>query len=149
MKILVPLMALALLANSCKKAEPSDFVNTTASQKLTGNNWKLLQSGFDTNGDGQPQYTELHYADSTNVIMHFHLNDNGTGNVSYYNADDTHNGTADLTWTIDPTDTYITTNIPSLGTTTVSKFVTLTTMNFSVIADTSQRPYWFLYFTKE
>ena len=138
---------MALVFTRCNKDSSNGTTDTTAKEKLANKDWKLLQSGLDTNNNGFPDLGELRYSDSTRVNVTFHLNDNGTGNVTFSTADTS--GTGSLTWALDSTNTYITTNIPALNLTTTSKITQLTNMNFSVIADINTHPYWFLYFVRE
>ncbi|MDB5229021.1 MAG: hypothetical protein JWN78_3214 [Bacteroidota bacterium] len=144
--ILFCFILMTLVFTKCNKASTSDFTDTTIKEKLSNKDWKLLQSGLDTNNNSFIDEGELRYADTTSVTVNFHLNDNGTGNFSFSTPDTS--GSASLTWTLDSTNTYITSNISALHLTTVSKLIDVSNMDFTIIADTSVRPYWFLHFTR-
>ena len=144
-KLLISLYFLAFLAASCNK-DNTDRTDTTVRQKLTNKTFRLKQAGQDANGNSVPDGTELKYTDSSTVFS-FYLNDNGTGSFTFANKDTS--GTATLSWTLDPSDTYITSTIPGFHSTVVSKIISITNISLYAIADTSANPKLFGYFEKE
>lgn len=148
--ICIPIILTILLA-SCNKDTLNTEDNTTR-QKLVGKNWELVQMGEDANGNGVPDdngipgNNELKYTDSS-VSLIFMLNDNGSGTITFANADTS--GSTNLTWTIDPSETYVTSTVPAFAKTIVSRIITITNSSITGVIDTSENPKRFVYFLRE
>lgn len=149
MKSIIYSIILTLLI-SCNK-DTLDTIDNTVTEKLTGKNWILRQMGEDTNGNGSPDdigpgTNELKYTDSS-VSFIFMLNSGGTGHITFASPDTSLS--TDITWTLDSGETYITSVVPALNRTVVSKIINLTNSSITGVIDTSVTPKQFVYFVRE
>lgn len=140
-KLLPVLFAAIFLAIACTKNNTDETVR----EKITGKNWKVTKGGFDTNGNNIPDGDELKPTDSTTAVSGI-LNDNGNGTIKFTTADTS--GVANLTWSLDASNTYININVPALNLTTVSKILSLNDNSITAIVDTSAGVKLFAFFEK-
>jgi hypothetical protein len=149
-KLFYPLLSLLILTACNKETLPT--TDTSVSEKISGKTFRLVQLGEDQNGNGIPDNNgvpgenELKYTDTT-TTFEFMLNQGGTGHIVFANKDTS--GNADLSWTIDASETYITSTIPALHKTVVSKIITITDMSVLGVVDTVANPKWFAYFLRD